>query len=511
MKRFLSGTASLALTITALVAVPAQAVGFNDGLPAQFYLDTSEDPNVGHWVDMDGGVDDRPFVTQFSVINGDTTQVIVAEGNTDREFFYNKAAGIPVITIEPYNLCPPNKTPGVDMCYATPNRVALSVGYSKGGNNAGFNFSDPTQNDGSTPQSLRDIQGNPLTVNENTVFDITLNLNTIGKALRWAMMFGHPEYWEPLNLGRDNATIHLRMRPAMSDIFTGDPVDGEMTCWKVDPSEEETPCPSDSPDATVLRANIVFSLEEGYGEDLTGAVFGVSRALNGEFCNGTYAATSDGSNPYCQKTASPQNPVMEFQMIGFHYQAGHSGDSNFLNEGTLEAFLPASMLMNTYGLLPGYVPEAFEVTRASTGNWADSAGSFDTPTFDVWDADTEGSDGVLLTVGGVTYSAPKFTVERTGTTLNVDYSVKSSIAKFQMTVDECSVVNPCQVSIYKLGAKLYDSRLKKPVIDKRVTKSSISLRTKAGVANNKSRFLVNIEDTVTGDLINSTTVKKGQQ
>ena len=48
---------------------------------------------------------------------------------------------------------------------------------------------------------------------------------------------------------------------------------------------------------------------------------------------------------------------------------------------------------------------AFDVSRASKANWADSKGSFDTPVFDVWDAETDGSDGVLLTIDGVTFVA----------------------------------------------------------------------------------------------------------
>jgi hypothetical protein len=502
MKRFLSVTLSLVLGAAALTFTPAYAVGFQDGLPGQKPLDTETDPNQGHWLEMDGGVNGRPYVTKFTVTTGGSTRTIVAEGNTDPTVFYDKPAGKLVIAIEPYNLCKEGQTPTPGVCYATPNRMALTIGYSKGSNQVGYNFAAPTQGNGSTPQTLTDASGNDITITEDSVFDVTLNLNTIGTQLRWAQMYGHPEYWAPTNLGQDDATIHFRMRPAVSDVLVENM---DESCWKVSPLEGQPTCPVDAADHAALRANIMFSLEEGYGEDLTGAVFGVSRALSGEFCNGFYAPTTDGSNPYCRKEASPENPIMEFQMIGFHYEAGFSGDPRHINTGTLEAFLPAAMLLNTYGLLPADAANAFTVTRAKKGNWAESDGAFDDPVFDVWSADTNGSDGVMLTITGVTYSAPKFTVKRSGKTLKVKYSRSGTVGSFKTTQNACSKKKPCVVSVYELATELYDPTLSDPVVTKTFKKAAISLKTPSGVAGPGDRFLVTISR-ANGDLVNSTTV-----
>jgi len=504
MKRFFSLVTLAGLTAFALISTgAATAVGFQDGMPGQESLDTVSDSNQGRWHEMEGGVEDRPYVTAFSVINpGEDPVVIVAPGNIDREFFYDQSAGELVITIEPYNLCKEGETPVDGVCYATPNRIALTIGYSKGPGEVGYNFDEPTQSNGSSALTLTDNSGNPITITEDTVFDVTLTLNTIGTQLRWAQMYGHPEFWQPSNLGLDDATVRFRMRPAVSDVLT---TNMSEACWKISPLDGDPTCPVDAPDESPLRANIMFSLEEGYGEDLTGAVFGVSRALSGEFCNGFYATTTDGSNPYCRKEASPSNPIMEFQMIGFHYEKGHSGDDSFLNEGTLEAFLPAAMLMNTYGLLPEDAATAFTVSRANKGNWADSAGAFDDPVFDVWTSADDGSDGIIVTITGVTYSAPKFTVKRTGKTMSVRYSQSGTVGVFKTTQKSCTKKKQCVVSVYELASELFDPTLGEPVVTKTVKSASISVKTPSGVADAGDRFLITVMRT-NGTLVNSTTV-----
>ena len=107
MKHFFSLIVLAGLTISALTSTTtATAVGFQDGMPGQESLDTVSDSNQGRWHEMEGGVENRPYVTAFSVINpGEDPIVIVAPGNIDREFFYDQSAGELVITIEPYNLC----------------------------------------------------------------------------------------------------------------------------------------------------------------------------------------------------------------------------------------------------------------------------------------------------------------------------------------------------------------------------------------------------------------------
>jgi len=504
MKRFFSLVTLAVLTVMALISTgTATAVGFQDGLPGQFSLDTEYDSNQGHWLEMEGGVTNRPYVTAFSVINpGEDPVVIVAPDNTDRTIFYDQSAGKLVIAIEPYNLCKEGQTPSPGVCYATPNRMALTIGYSKGSNQVGYNFAAPTQGNGSTAQSLTDNSGNAIAITEDTVFDVTLTLNTIGTQLRWAQMYGHPEFWQPSNLGLDDATVRFRMRPAVSDVLT---TNMDQSCWQISPRDGDPTCPVDAPDESALRAHVMFSLEEGYGEDLTGAVFGVSHALSGEFCNGYYAPTTDGSNPYCRTEASPTNPIMEFQMIGFHYQQGHSGDEDFLNEGTLEAFLPAAMLMNTYGLLPEDAATAFTVSRANKGNWADSRGAFDDPVFDVWTSADDGSDGIMMTITGVTYSAPKFTVKRTGKTMSVRYSRSGTVGIFKTTQKSCTKKNPCVVSVYELASELFDPTLGEPVVTKTVKSASISVKTPSGVAVAGDRFLITVTRT-NGGLVNSTTV-----
>ncbi len=72
----------------------------------------------------------------------------------------------------------------------------------------------------------------------------------------------------------------------------------------------------------------------------------------------------------------------------------------------MKALLPAQSLLNIYGVLPADAGAFFSTTR--TG----SAGTNSAPTSTVWSAATEGSDGVLISISGISFSAPTYKVKR---------------------------------------------------------------------------------------------------
>ncbi len=72
----------------------------------------------------------------------------------------------------------------------------------------------------------------------------------------------------------------------------------------------------------------------------------------------------------------------------------------------MKALLPAQSLLNIYGVLPADAGAFFSTTR--TG----SAGTNSAPTSTVWSAATEGSDGVLISLTDITFSAPTYKVKR---------------------------------------------------------------------------------------------------
>ena len=189
------------LAVTALVAVrslPARSAAIPDEQPNQTSLDgTATEGTYGLWGNMTGGVASRPYVLSLSVTNGATTTSVISNGTTTPP---STSPGDVTATIEPYNLCTAAQVPGEDPCYASPNRVSVSIVYAKN-ETVGSNFADPTQT--VTP-----------TVDANSIIDMTLALNTLGQSLRWTWVNGDILYWRTTNLGTPGATLQIRFRPA---------------------------------------------------------------------------------------------------------------------------------------------------------------------------------------------------------------------------------------------------------------------------------------------------------
>ena len=93
--------------------------------------------------------------------------------------------------VSPLNLCRAGQAPSQNVCYATPNRVALTVTY-RADDTDGWNFAAPR------------VPVTP-TINADTVIDMTVALNSLGKSLRWTGVSGDLLYWRTTNLGQDDA------------------------------------------------------------------------------------------------------------------------------------------------------------------------------------------------------------------------------------------------------------------------------------------------------------------
>lgn len=136
--------------------------------------------------------------------------------------------------------------------------------------------------------------------------------------------------------------------------------------------------------AETVQASLLLSLDDTLDPALTGAVFATQDAVAGYL---SADRTADGS------------PQLDLQAASSHLRPDGSPQL-----GTVQAFLPASTLQNLYGLLPADAAAAFAVTRSG------EPGSNDPPAFQAWTADDDGSDGLLVTVGGVTFSVPTYRV-----------------------------------------------------------------------------------------------------
>lgn len=409
--------ATAVLAAGLLVAPPvsgAQAAGDeparpSDGMPNQAAADlASTDPgaNPGQagWGDLAGGVASRPYVRSLTVINGATATPVISNGTTTRP---ETTPGQVTAVVSPYNLCRAGQ-PVQGQCYATPNRVGLTVTYAGNGYD-GYNFADPDPGVTVTP-----------TVDAATVIDMTVALNSLGQRLRWSWVNGDLLYWQTSNLGRPDATVRIKFRPATAPY---------LAQWPQNTGCTATPifnCDIASADDEVLTASMVFSLDNTLDPALTGAVFATQNAISG------YLALPPAG--------TPGPPALDIQAASTHLTSNGS-----LQRGTLKAFLPAAALINVYGALPADADTAFTTTR--TGD----PGTNSAPVYTPWNAATSGSEGLLVTVSGITFSVPKYKVKGRLAATPTNAKLSGRTTTITATVPACAPKAPCTATVYDLG------------------------------------------------------------
>ncbi len=258
------------------------------------------------------------------------------------------------------NLCRAGTTPVPGQCYATPNRVGISLGLV--GSNNGLN---------------QDLTGGTTT---DSVYDMTVKLNTLGQSLRWSWANLDLLYWQTTGLGLPDAEFQVRFHPVATPYVSDYGSNNGCTATPI------RDCSLTQSTATILAASVTLSLDETVNTALTGAIFATQGAVFG----------------YLNPTGTAAAPVLDLQIASAHLQS----DGSTLQTGSMKALLPAQSLLNIYGVLPADAGAFFSTTR--TG----SAGSNSAPTSTVWSAATEGSDGVLISISGITFSAPTYKVKR---------------------------------------------------------------------------------------------------
>lgn len=398
-----------ALLVISVVGAPiahAQAAGASLGMPTQESVDrSSSDPRSAGpgWGDIAGGASVRPYVVSLSVINGGVSTPVITNGTTATSLL---SAGEVTTVVSPFNLCRPGQAPAQGVCYSTPNRVGLTVGYSEGETD-GWDFAEP---------------GVPLNppIDANSVIDMTVALNTLGKSLRWTWVNGQLLYWKASDLGQEDATVHIRFKPASAPYVANFSADNG--CTASPPHNCEIP----RADAQVLTAQLVFSLDESLDPALTGAVFATQEAIAG----------------YMTPGGSAQSPSLDVALSSTHLRADGAPEL-----GTIEAFIPEAALLNLYGLLPGDAATALTTTRSG------DPGSNDQPTYVPWSAAANGSDGLLVTVGGITFSAPKYRLSRRLRRVAVHAKTRGSRTTIRASVPGCAKRRKCVASVYRLGKR----------------------------------------------------------
>ena len=331
----------------------------NTGMPDQSQLDAASTQNAT-WPNMTGGVAARPYVTALSVINGGVSTPVITAGTATAET--NVPTGRIAVAIAPFNLCRTGQTPAQGVCYATPNRIGISVGYQTEPGQLGYDFSKAT---------------NLLTpVTADTEFDITLNLNTLGKSVRWSWASGVATYWNTSNLGTDGASIRVRLKPTLTPVVMQGTQ--QVGCSQV-PVQT---CPYTQNTHETLSASLVLSLDNSLGEVFTGALFSSTRSYMGSLM--------------VQPGETPQ--------MTYGVSAPQTWSDGTQNSASMSAVLSDAALLNFYGATPemAATPEfqtgALNLARTDGG----TQGAI---TWTRWTLDGQGIDGWLVTIPDIRFVA----------------------------------------------------------------------------------------------------------
>jgi len=415
----------------------------NTGMPDQSQLDAASTQNAT-WPNMTGGVAARPYVTALSVINGGVSTPVITAGTATAET--NVPTGRIAVAIAPFNLCRTGQTPAQGVCYATPNRIGISVGYQTEPGQLGYDFSKAT---------------NLLTpVTADTEFDITLNLNTLGKSVRWSWASGVATYWNTSNLGTDGASIRVRLKPTLTPVVMQGTQ--QVGCSQV-PVQT---CPYTQNTHETLSASLVLSLDNSLGEVFTGALFSSTRSYMGSLM--------------VQPGETPQ--------MTYGVSAPQTWSDGTQNSASMSAVLSDAALLNFYGA----TPEMAATPEFQTGalNLARTDGGTQGPiTWTRWTFDVQGIDGWLVTIPEITFAtaaagaqgvrafastvAPaQFKVKaKTSQKITTRRSGTKAVLTLKVTASACAKYS-CRVVVSSIASKVGSS-------SKKLTTASVGRKSKS--------------------------------
>jgi hypothetical protein len=386
--------------LVALAALAVPSAAFAD-MPSQAATDTPGPGNPGAtWSDIPDGTAQRPFIESITVVNGAQSQKVFDAAT-------QAASAVQVgdvsAVISPLNLCRRGQAPAPGQCYATPNRVSVTLGYfTESG--LGTDFANPTV-------PLRQ------TVTPDTVFDVVVGLNTIGESLRWSYAMGDLLDWKADSLGTPAGQIHIRLKPALSPQIDWSTV-GPNGCTATPINNCEIPRAT----SETLGASLLLSIDQSLDPALTGAVFATQGAVAG----------------YLVPGGSADAPTLDLEVA-----SAHLGPDGTPQRGVLQAFLPAQALASLYGLLPADAASLFTATR--TGD----AGSQDAPVFQVRTASETSSDGLFVTIGNISFSAPTYRMARRSKPARMHVAKRGSKATVTIPAIAACRHAACAVTVYQ--------------------------------------------------------------
>ena len=490
-----------------------------DGMPDQHELDKSNaemgsQSQPGNWYDLDGALTLRPYVESLSIVNNNITSVIVAAGDTSTTL--GDAPGSVGVVLTPFNLCDKDRTPApqTTSCYNTPNRIGVTLVYRKSSGQVGYNFTRP--NDGANPgNNVALVDGlTSINIDAESEVNLKINLNSIGKTLRWTWMNGIPSYWRTTDLGLDTASIEVHAKLASKPIIDSNQTYDTHLCTTVPIST----CDVTRSNSDWLAFNMVLSLDTTMSEAMTGALFATEGAIMG--------SVEVANDP------TTNLPILKYAAASSHYL--HTGTTpSDVRHGKMHAVIPASALVQQLGVpsftdgtaVPSAATPAALFTTVREGSCGTGCSDGDT-TFTEWTSDVQGTNGVLVDIVGMTFSAPKFKVAPKSGALKAP-SAKLSGSTYKITVASGSTSTStstanglckkygCTVKLFKASTSKVSSALTYIGVKTSAKGSNVNLYftvtkkttgSTAGKVQRGTRYILVVTRKDTGALVSSAPV-----
>ncbi len=231
--------------------------------------------------------------------------------------------------------------------------------------------------------------GNPIT--SSSVITITLtNMGDLARYYSFSLVHGVVSTWTTANLGTSSASLTVALSPSRTPLVSGSG-DSEF-CSATPPN-----CHAAKSDSDVLSASLDMDFDQaGSFSTFTGAYFGLTGAVAG-FVQASTA--SDGTRSLSATLGAP------------HALA----DGTTANTGSMQAFLPDSVLSSMFGLSSGSIDAAtLAVSRTES-----TSTSFVPFTVEVV------TGGVIVKISDITFSSPVYKIKKS--TLTTECRLKGCI------------------------------------------------------------------------------------
>ena len=319
------------------------------------------DTNCGGWDHTTPLVAGRPYIKSLTITNGGVPTTVISNTlNVTNPDTTSNTYNIYAV-VSPTNACSPTQTAGIN-CYASPNRATVSLVREVSAGNWTYDFTGAT----TTPA-----------VTEDSTIDIVVGFRSTYSTLGWTWANGVPSGWNSTVTPLLGGDVELKFTPKSSPNTDGMP----NTCTTVPVSS----CSYTPTHAEVLSPQIIFSMD----------------STNAAFAGTLFATTASALGAIEIPDNIASNPSMTYQLAGPHTL--FDGTDRI---GALYAVLPDSILSLFGTSVSNFNSELLPVER--TGDPGSGTVAWST-----WSAGSGNlSSAQLLSVTGITFSAPKFVVGR---------------------------------------------------------------------------------------------------